>query len=113
MMLTDNRKGEVLMPKHAASWPTTGDADPAPTYPADLTISLQAEPSALAAIDADYSEKRHRLENWVGPEKMKERLAQQVEVCHKRDREPHVLRLGELHERIMALTMFRGLRTKH
>jgi hypothetical protein len=44
---------------------------------------------------------------------MKERLAQQVEVCHKRDREPHVLRLGQLHERIMALTMFKGLHTKH
>jgi len=36
-----------------------------------------------------------------------------VEACHRRDREPHVLRLGALHERVMALTMFKGLRTKH
>ena len=84
-----------------------------PTYPADLTVALQAELSILAAIDADYAEKRLRLETWGGPQKMKERLTREVEVCHKRDREPHVLRLGELHERIMNLTMFRGLHTTH
>ena len=44
---------------------------------------------------------------------MKERIVREVEVRHKREREPHVLRLGELYGRIMALTMFRGLRTKH
>jgi hypothetical protein len=36
-----------------------------------------------------------------------------VEACHRRDREPHVLHLGELHERMMALTMFKGLSSKH
>jgi hypothetical protein len=36
-----------------------------------------------------------------------------MEVRHKRDREPHVLRLGQLYKRIMALTMFKGLHTKH
>jgi len=84
-----------------------------PTYPADLTVALEAELSILAAIDADYAEKRLRLETWDGPQKMKERLTREVEVCHKRDRGPHVLRLGELHERIMNLTMFRGLHTTH
>ena len=36
-----------------------------------------------------------------------------MEVRHKRDREPHVLRLGQLYESIINMTMFRGLRTKH
>ncbi len=101
------------MPRDSASWPTPVDAGDAPTYPADLTTAMQAELAALAAIDAEYAEKRHRLENWAGPQKMEEQIVREVEVCHKRDREPHMLRLGQLHERTIALTMFRGLRTKH
>ena len=101
------------MPKDAASGPTPVDAGDVPTYPVDLTLAMQAELSILAAIDADYDEKRYRLKNWAGPQKTKDRLVQQIEVCHKRDREPHVLRLGQLHERVMNLTMFKGLRTRH
>jgi hypothetical protein len=101
------------MQKHAAFTPMPIDVSDAPAYPAELTSALQAELAALAAIDAVYDEKRHRLENWPGPKEMKDQLAREVEVCHKRDREPHVLRLGELHERIMALTMFRNLRPVH
>lgn len=101
------------MPKHSASWPTTVETGPAPTYPADLTLALHTELAALAAIDAEYADKQHRLETWAGPQEAKERLAREVEACRKRDREPHVLRLGELHERMMALTMFKGLGTQH
>ena len=101
------------MPRDAASTLTPADVSSPPLYPADLTVALHAELSILAAIDADYAEKRLRLETWAGPQETKERLAREVEVCHKRDREPHVLRLGELHERIMNLTMFRGLHTTH
>jgi hypothetical protein len=101
------------MPKHAASTPTPADVSSPSIYPADLTVALQAELSMLSAIDAGYAEKRQRLETWASPQEIKERLAREVEVCHKRDREPHVLRLGELHERIMNLTMFRGLHTTH
>jgi len=101
------------MQKHAASAPMPADVSDAPTYPADLTSAMQSELAALAFIEADYDEKRHRLETWAGSHKMKERIVREVEVRHKREREPHVLRLGELYGRIMALTMFRGLRTKH
>jgi hypothetical protein len=101
------------MSKHSASWPSTTEAGSAHVYPDDLTAAIQAELAALAAIDADYAAKRHRLETWAGPQAAKERLAREVEACHRRDREPHVLRLGALHERVMALTMFKDLRTKH
>jgi hypothetical protein len=43
---------------------------------------------------------------------MKERIIREVGGRHKRDREPHVLRLGELYGRLMKLTMFKDLRTK-
>ena len=101
------------MPKDAASGPTPVDASDAPVYPTDLTTAMQAELSFLADIEADYAKKRHDLETWSGPQKMKERIVREVEVRHKRDQEPHVLRLGQLHERVMNLTMFKGLRTKH
>ncbi len=101
------------MVERSASGPTPVDVYDAPTYPADLTIALQAELAALADIEADYAAKRHGLETWSGPQKMKERIVREVEVRRRRDREPHVLRLGELYGRIMNLTMFKGLRTKH
>ena len=101
------------MSEHPRSPPTPDNLGEVRTYPTDLTQSIQAELAALADITAQYEQKRQQLESWAGPQKLKERFVQQVENCHKRDREPHVLRLGELHERIMALTMFRHLRTKH
>jgi hypothetical protein len=113
MVMCHNGTGEVLMPNEAASGPAPDDHGDAPTYPADLTAAMQAELAALADIETDYAGKRHRLEDWAGSQKMKERIVREVEVRHKREREPHVLRLGELYGRIMALTMFRGLRTKH
>ncbi len=101
------------MSKHSASWPSTAEVGPTPVYPADLTAAMQAELAALAAIDAEYAQRQDRLETWAGPQAAKERLARDVEACHRRDREPHVLRLAALHERMMALTMFKGLGTMH
>ena len=112
-MLAYNANREVLVSEHPRSSPTSNDHGNAPTYPADLTTAMQAELAALADIEADYATRRHDLETWTGSQKMKERIVREVEVRHKRDREPHVLRLGELYGRIMNLTMFRGLRTKH
>jgi hypothetical protein len=101
------------MSEDAASGPTDEHASDAPMYPVDLTLALQAELAALADIETDYATRRHHLENWTGSQKMKERIVREVEARHKRDREPHVLRLGQLYERIMNLTMFKGLRTRH
>ena len=100
------------MPRRAASSPTPADVSSPPLYPADLTLALQAELAVLADIETDYAAKRHDLETWAGSPKLKERIIRQLEGRHKRDREPHVLRLGELYGRLTNLTMFKGLRTK-
>jgi len=100
------------MQDRSASGPTAEVAHAPPTYPADLTLALQAELAVLADIETDYAAKRHDLETWAGSPKLKERIIRQLEGRHKRDREPHVLRLGELYGRLMNLTMFKGLRTK-
>ena len=101
------------MSEHPRSAPVPEDHGDAPMYPADLTTAMQAELAALADIEADYATRRHDLETWTGSQKMKQRVVRETEVRHRRDREPHVLRLGELYGRIMNLTMFKGLRTKH
>ena len=101
------------MAKRMTSGLVRVETSPALVYSDDLASAMQAELAALAAIDAEYAQRQHRLETWAGPQAAKRRLAREVEACHRRDREPHVLRLGALHERVMALTMFKGLRTKH
>src|SRR3954453_18494892 len=86
------------MPNEAAKGQAPDDHGDAPTYPADLIAAMQAELAALADIETNYAGKRHRLEDWAGSQKMKERIVREVEVRHKREREPHVLRLGELYQ---------------
>ena len=100
------------MSDHSTSPMPDGVPD-APVYPADLALALQSELAALADIETDYATKRQRLETWAGLPKMKDRLLREMESRHRRERQPHVLRLGELYERIVALTMFKGLRTRH
>ena len=82
-------------------------------YPDDLEPELQATLSVLARIETAYLQERGDLERWPGPDAIKQRLAHVLEERHRHDREPYVQRLAELHMRIMSLTMFRSLRTKH
>jgi len=98
------------MQDRSASGPTAEDVGAPPAYPADLPLALQAELAVLADIETDYAAKRHDLETWAGSPELKERIIRQLEGRHKRDREPHVLRLGELYGRLMNLTMFKGRR---
>jgi hypothetical protein len=98
---------------HSVASPKSDGIPDAPLYPADLATALQSELAALADIETDYAAKRQRLETWAGAPKMKDRLVREMEARHRRERQPHVLRLGELYERIVALTMFKGLRTRH
>jgi len=98
---------------HLVTSPRPDGVPDAPVYPADLATALQSELAALADIETAYAAKRQRLETWAGLPKMKDRLVREMEARHRRERQPHVLRLGELYERIVALTMFKGLRTRH
>ena len=101
------------MSDHSVSSPRPDGVPDAPVYPADLALALQSELAALADIETDYVAQRQRLETWAGAPKMKDRLLRVLEVRHRRERQPHVLRLSEVYEHIVALTMFKGLRTRH
>ena len=81
--------------------------DAAPVYSDDIEPALQDALTILANIDAHYDGERERLELWTGPDSVKERLAGQLAEAHRQEREPHVKRLAELHQRIMNETFYR------
>lgn len=82
-------------------------ADSARVYPDDLEPAVQDLLSVLANIDTHYEGERERLELWSGPDSVKERLAAQLAEAHRQEREPHVKRLAELHQRWVTETLYR------
>jgi hypothetical protein len=70
----------------------------------DSEISLEIERTlvALGHLDQVYGQYRTMLERWSGAAAQKERLRAQLEALHREDRVPLVIRLADLHERIMG-----------
>ena len=69
------------MPKHSAR---AFRSPPAmPLDPDDLTLAIEVELAALAAIDADYAEELQRLEHGAGPTRVKQHRAKQIEALHE------------------------------
>jgi hypothetical protein len=81
-------------------------------YPPDLEPAIQDELSVLASVEARYADELARLEGSGDPPSVKEHLRQQLELRRKAAREPHVLKLADLHQRMLETTLFRG-QTKH
>src|SRR4051812_38737511 len=61
---------------------------PIPTYPEDLLPELQRLLAALADLDARETKREH-LEEWSGPEEVKQRLLADLEQKYRATREPH------------------------
>jgi len=76
-------------------------------YPVDLEPALQDTLAILADIDAHYDGERERLD--AADVADKERLAAELEERHRQEREPYVLHLAELYQRMMSATMYRRL----
>src|SRR3954462_2936105 len=67
-----------------------------------LDQAVQQELAALAAAAAIHRSACRWLDEWSGPEGVKEQVAHRIEARHRREREPHLLRLAELHQHRMA-----------
>ena len=80
-------------------------------YPPELEFAIQEELSVLG-IEARYTDELARLEQSHTSGWAKERLRQQLESRRKSAREPHVLKLTELRQRLLAETLWRG-ETRH
>jgi len=82
------------------------------SYPEDLEPAIQAELAALAEIERHHEVLCARLNGWTGPQAIRERLLHGLEQDRQEQRQPHVLRLGDLHQRMIA-TMLRDRRALH
>ena len=70
-----------------------------------LDRAIQRELAALATIEADHCSACRWLDEWSGPTEVKEHLARRLEARHRSEREAHVLRLADLHQKRMLLAM--------
>ena len=72
--------------------------------PHHLEQAIQRELAALAALAAVHRSACRWLDAWSGPEPVKEHLARHISARHQAEREPHLLRLAELHQQRAAVT---------
>jgi hypothetical protein len=80
----------------------TADPPKAPFYADDLLPALQSTLASLADLDIRHEIERDYLEEWSGPDEVKQRLMAALEARWQRDREPIVQRLTQLEEQIRA-----------
>ena len=71
----------------------------------DLDRAIQQELAALATIEADHCAACRWLDEWSAPEGVKEHVAYRLETRYRTEREAHVLRLAELHQKRTLLVM--------
>lgn len=101
-----------MLKRPAVRGPQARSVEPA-VYPEDLEPAVQRALLALAHIDSWYEQDLASLQAWSGPDGIKERLAQEVEDRHCRDRAPLVRELADLHQRMMAATAYGKLAFAH
>ena len=73
--------------------------------PHRLDQAVQRELAALATLEADHRSACRWLDEWSGPQAVKEHVACRLEARHRTEREAHVLRLADLHQQRMLLAM--------
>jgi hypothetical protein len=61
------------------------------------------ELTALATLEAAHRSACQWLDEWSGPETVKEHVACRLEARHRTEREAHVLWLADLHQQRMSL----------
>ena len=77
------------------------------TYPDDLGPLIQDELARLADVEARYEADLDRVLRRAKTSRVRDRAVRMLAERHRREREPRVLRLAELHQWMMAVTMFR------
>ena len=78
---------------------------PVPTYPEDLLPEVQSVLAALADLEIRYEIERDHLEDWSGPEEVKQQILDDLEQGYRAEREPYAVRLTELKQQIATLPL--------
>src|SRR3954469_2498542 len=73
--------------------------------PHHLDQALQRELTALAALETNHRSACRWLDEWSGPQAVKEHVASRLEARHQTEREAHVLRLADLHQQRMVFAL--------
>jgi hypothetical protein len=68
----------------------------------DIEDEIENALATLADLDQLYGSYRMMLERWSGPDSEKQSLSARLEVLHREDRQPLVMRLADLHEKMMT-----------
>jgi len=82
-------------------------------YLHDLTFEIMAALAALAAVETRYRTKCEALPQVFGPETLKKRFSEELELRHLREREPLVQRLVELHYSLTVTSVVREPHAQH
>jgi len=84
---------------------TLAHTPPVPTYLEDLLPEMQQLLAILADLAIKHEIERDYLEDWSGPEEMKQQLVAELEQSHWAERELYAVRLTELKQRIAAFPL--------
>jgi hypothetical protein len=84
-----------------------GSGPGSPVYPEDLETAIQETLTALAELDRTYEKRRAAIKKSLASIVQKRLLRAEVESLHRKDREPYVLRLADLHYRRMRASLFK------
>ena len=88
------------------------EEDQADSFHSALQPAIEAELAVLASIEARYWDERTKLEASALPSSVKDHLREQLEAKRNSAREPHVIRLAELHDEQTTRSLL-GVKTPH
>jgi hypothetical protein len=78
-----------------------------PVYSEDVEAAIQDTLALLAEVDRGYELRREAIKKSSFSVVQKRRLRTEVGSLHRKDREPYVLRLADLHYRMVRASLFR------
>jgi hypothetical protein len=95
------------MPKtvHEPS-PTPSSLD-FPLYPADIEDAMQDLLARLADVELIYKLRQEMLGCRSASDRQNERLRAELEAVYQSERQPLLMRLADLHDRMTNITLFR------
>lgn len=76
-----------------------------------LPPEIQEVLAALSEVEARYESELECLKGWSGPDAIRVRFIEQLEVRHAEAREPLVQLLANLHQQITTAAMLQSLRS--
>jgi hypothetical protein len=86
--------------------------DQAGSFQSAFGPAIEVELAVLASIEARYWDERTKLERSALPSQVKDHLRQQLEAKRNSAREPHVVRLAQLHDE-QTMRSLLGAKTAH